>query len=405
MDFKKSFETLPSAPLSFEIDKLHLAAEKNDVLQVEQLLSEGSDVNITDYFLETPLHFAARKNVDESHFEIIEILLRRGAEVNAQTADGRTPLFDLVMKGNTKMLKLFLKFKADVNLQDRFGETLLYRTVCTNKNEDVLKMLIKLGLDMNHRNNRGQTPLHRLYHGGCDQLKIVKFILKNGGSMNSVDQEGCIPLTHAAQNFIWSKLKLEIIQKNLIFILEHTDFNTDFNPLRKFVDNYEFLCSPKRHENTVWKMVIEHLAKLQTLNIFQHPDFSSNILKMIVNAGDYFKECQEELFKAKNTKFPNSWVTFYNLVVDDRKKLKNYAGNEKLIEDFKKSGYEKEFPIYGALMARNVRKSIKRRELYDKSTVALSSCLPIFNPTHLIVRDVLDCMLSKKELLMFCDEN
>lgn len=47
-------------------------------------------------------------------------------------------------------------------------------------------------------------------------------------------------------------------------------------------------------------------------------------------------------------------------------------------------------------MQGNVMKGMNRRDLYDKCTVFMSDCLPIFNPDHLIVGGILDCVTAKK---------
>lgn len=130
-----------------------------------------------------------------------------------------------------------------------------------------------------------------------------------------------------------------------------------------------------------------------------------NSLKKILQAkrySNYYKQCQIELIQAKNTKLENSWISFYNLLVDDRKKLKNYAGNKHLIADFRRSDCVKKFPIYGESMNENVKRGIIRRELFDRSSIVLSKCLLIFNPNYLIIRDLLDCILSKKNLRKLC---
>lgn len=87
----------------------------------------------------------------------------------------------------------------------------------------------------------------------------------------------------------------------------------------------------------------------------------------------------------------------------DRRKLKNYAGNEAIVNDFKNSDCEDEFLIYGSAMRKNLEKGIKKRKLFDKSSVLLSYNLPIFRPNYLIVRDILDCMLSNKDLSKMCE--
>lgn len=110
---------------------------------------------------------------------------------------------------------------------------------------------------------------------------------------------------------------------------------------------------------------------------------------------EYLKKCSKELDSAKSKKLRHSWVTFWNLLVDDAKKLKNYAGNLDLVRDFKKSDCLKKFPIYGATILKNMEKGIETRRLYDKSAAILSNCCPVYSPTHLIIRDILDCLNYK----------
>ena len=65
---------------------IHDAAAKGNIEAVKQYLDGGADVNAKDDFDgRTPLHEAANK-------EIAELLIAKGADVNAQNGGGRTPL-------------------------------------------------------------------------------------------------------------------------------------------------------------------------------------------------------------------------------------------------------------------------------------------------------------------------
>lgn len=73
--------------------------------------------------------------------------------------------------------------------------------------------------------------------------------------------------------------------------------------------------------------VSKHFAKIQAFGL----TINSNILEAIENSEvykDYFKKCEEELAVAKSTKLETCWVTFFDLLVDHKRKLKNYAGNQ-----------------------------------------------------------------------------
>uniref|UniRef100_A0A0G4G9Y1 Uncharacterized protein n=1 Tax=Chromera velia CCMP2878 TaxID=1169474 RepID=A0A0G4G9Y1_9ALVE len=67
------------------------AARKSDMDGIRRLLQEGAPVNWTgDWGGWTPLHLAARN--ENGTPEMVEALVRAGAEVHAKTNDGETPL-------------------------------------------------------------------------------------------------------------------------------------------------------------------------------------------------------------------------------------------------------------------------------------------------------------------------
>jgi len=76
---------------------LHRAAYYGLKEIVELLLDKGADVNAKEEVGWTPLHYAAAM----SHKAIAELLLDKGADVNAKDDGGDTPL-DVAMLGNDK---------------------------------------------------------------------------------------------------------------------------------------------------------------------------------------------------------------------------------------------------------------------------------------------------------------
>lgn len=96
--------------------ELHQAAERNDLSKIKLLLSQGVNVNGRDCDNYTPLHYAAIKNNDKSHWEVFKTLLKNGADPNAQDSSGRTPLYSLcsVENSNHLTVQLFLSFKLSM---------------------------------------------------------------------------------------------------------------------------------------------------------------------------------------------------------------------------------------------------------------------------------------------------
>jgi len=87
-------------------ESIHVAIELGIIEAVKQHLAAGTDVNVKDdQFGGTPLHRAAW----QGHKEIVELLIAKGADVNAQRDDGGTPLDWAIEWGKTKTADLLRK--------------------------------------------------------------------------------------------------------------------------------------------------------------------------------------------------------------------------------------------------------------------------------------------------------
>ena len=65
------------------------AAVQGDIEAVKRHLATGTDVDVKGgWMVITPLHMAALNG----HKEIVELLIAKGADVNAKAEDGETPL-------------------------------------------------------------------------------------------------------------------------------------------------------------------------------------------------------------------------------------------------------------------------------------------------------------------------
>ncbi|KAK6904577.1 hypothetical protein I203_105393 [Kwoniella mangroviensis CBS 8507] len=82
---------------------LHLAVSENEVPKVESLLKQDKSlVHLRDEFGYTPLHLAA----DRGHIEMTKLLLRHGADKEAEDGDSQTPLQLAEISGRDEIVEL-----------------------------------------------------------------------------------------------------------------------------------------------------------------------------------------------------------------------------------------------------------------------------------------------------------
>jgi ankyrin repeat protein len=114
--------------LSYAQGELHQACFDSKRALVEQLIQSGANVKDFDSQGVTPLHYAAMKD-DENSKAIINLLLDKGADVNAvgilkeKSSAGLTPLHLAARNGLKDIAQLLLNRGANVNAEDKDKST------------------------------------------------------------------------------------------------------------------------------------------------------------------------------------------------------------------------------------------------------------------------------------------
>ena len=233
---------------------IHEDVVRENIEDVKQHLAAGTDVDARDGSGRTSLHIAA----DFGHKEIAELLITKGADVNARDEYGDTPLdnvsllygvalhytetADLLRKhggkrgeelkaegkpiepvalaatskpepktvkapsisihgaaeeGNIEAVKQHLAAGTDVNTKTANGWTPLLMAISWAQKE-IAELLIAEGANVNAKNDDGETPLH--YAAFVGQKEIAELLIAKGADVNAKGDDGNTPLDVAIED-------------------------------------------------------------------------------------------------------------------------------------------------------------------------------------------------------------
>lgn len=141
---------------------------------VRELIAAGARVDtVEDKTRNSPLHVAS----DLGNNDVVERLLRGGADLAGKNAVGQIPLHLAAGKGHQEVVSQLLRAGAEPNVQDRIGRTPLYIAAVHGK-ASVIGELARAGADMAAITLGGSAPLTAAAEEG--QANVVKALLKLG---------------------------------------------------------------------------------------------------------------------------------------------------------------------------------------------------------------------------------
>ncbi|XP_058449487.1 ankyrin-3-like isoform X2 [Malaya genurostris] len=150
------------------------AARAGDLQKLIEYLETGqvTDINTCNANGLNALHLAAK----DGHFDIVQELLKRGANVDNATKKGNTSLHIASLAGQEEIIQLLLQYNASVNVQSQNGFTPLYMAAQENHDECVNLLLAK-GANPALATEDGFTPLAVAMQQGHD--KVVAVLLES----------------------------------------------------------------------------------------------------------------------------------------------------------------------------------------------------------------------------------
>ena len=198
---------------------LMVACEKNKFNIVETLLKNGADVNKQTTYVDsysdtkgiTALYIASQSNLDY----MVKLLLTRRANPNLATTEGKTPLYEACIGYGMfyrnddlhykTIIDLLLVKGADINKADKYGRTAIFNIMYSKP----LKDLIDAGADVNMADKNGETPLFLVTRYGTYQsekqdsyLLVLNTLIEAKADINKANNNGETPLYVATQRAI-----------------------------------------------------------------------------------------------------------------------------------------------------------------------------------------------------------
>ena len=143
---------IPAAAVDRMFDDIRLG----DLAAVERALDAGMPVEVTqDAGDLTPLMAAAR----HGRREIVELLLRRGAGLNASSRAYGTPLANAASMGHADLVGLLLAHGADPDVPDVLGFRPIMTAALSGDDPACIDLLIRAGADVNATCHVGHNAL------------------------------------------------------------------------------------------------------------------------------------------------------------------------------------------------------------------------------------------------------
>ena len=167
-------DLLGKTPLGYAI------SEKDEITFVRILLDAGARVDTRrPVSMRTLLHEAAQRN---RHPEVIELLLSRGADINALDNTGASVLHFSTLNADPAVGEMLLDKGLDVKSKDAHGGTPLLWAATYNPNPAIGQMLLDHGADVNAKDPVEATPLHLVvkwaYPQRWDESENLEFKFK-----------------------------------------------------------------------------------------------------------------------------------------------------------------------------------------------------------------------------------
>lgn len=192
---------------------LHLCSKKGLTESMKWLLKKGAKVNLEGAEGNTALFYA----LETDSFAVLKMLIDSGAEINQLNDHKRSLLQEATITCNEKLIDFLFSTCTNVNNQDIYGNNLIFDAIA-NGSRDIIKKVADIeSININHRNKKGNTVLHK--DSVINDKGLAIFLMEIGVSPTVEDNEG--------KNFLFYAIKKGI--ENLSLIEKALELGCDIN--------------------------------------------------------------------------------------------------------------------------------------------------------------------------------
>ena len=177
---------------------LHIATEQGPAESVKILLDFGADSEArTEPRQETPIHLASCQGRLESFSKKIQLLVDKGADINAQNFERDTALHLAICRiGTADAINILLKSAASTELKGRNQRTPLQYAIFLDR-EEIAAVLLGHGANPNCADENGLTPLHLAIRSNKISTEFLRRLIDAGANINMEDGNHHTPLYEA----------------------------------------------------------------------------------------------------------------------------------------------------------------------------------------------------------------
>lgn len=188
-------------------DTIHSLLEKNDLILLRELISNGFNVNHMDWgrlVLNTACFYM--------NYESVYLLIESGANVNLRNGMGHDPIYISCLKNKSiEICKLLMDAGSILDRSYNGERDSLLHIACRHSTIETTELLVSNGLDVNKRNGLGKKPIQIALDYGKDEM--VNMLYRNGTDLSGMGESEINAINVIVSNHNWLRRRIIMMER------------------------------------------------------------------------------------------------------------------------------------------------------------------------------------------------